>query len=788
MTSTTETPSSFIPTTSSTTNDDTATTNADNINHNHNSSSSSLLSVSSSDVIRLIMAHLMECGLYDSCRAIRDESGIGLCSSTYIPNQFWYYHCSNGNWGILLDSLSYYDKEKVNYLNSGNTTKNLDYVIGCIHEMVILELADIGEWELAYSTYRLVQNQLSDIHVTDADENENNDNDTKSKSKKRQQQNTSTTSTTIARRVEQKLAELANLRMKQKQEQEQSAKNNDTPTSSSLSIPNNYYNGSTKQQRRDYIGKMLEEMIPRQPKNRLVSLLQQAIKWQSYTGQIPYIQRILEADNNDNADNNDENDDSKKRRKHDDTTCSKKGKKTIKEFDLVVGEVNVKPMSVDDDDENDFSNYGNNNSKLNAMITKSIQNRSYEKYSTIKFGKNVTPEVAIFLCNNDDNTNSLITGSSDGLIEIWDSRQKYTSLLDLPYQQQEQFLCHEVGITALSVSNDGQMIASGDKNGMVHIWKFNNGLLLRSISAHTIDHTILYLSFTPDSSRILTASTDCSCREFSLRTGRMLNEYRGHTSYVSVCHYHIPNLGHDNANTNNNTDDNIGFDNNGTPLLVITGSGDGTVRIWNGKTADIIHVLRPISIGQQQSVLSKVGDTVCIPNYHLSINSVESNSPTINSVLFLHTPNDTMIIVPRGQRAFLINCTGHVIMTYDISNNISINSSTNDAVFVTATMSPNNRILYIIQDNGICCVFNVISGELVRTIHNFGEVTSKRSTKTTTLAGANNDAMGGNKVGDANPVARAPEISSIIHHPTKNIIASFSNDKGQSKGQLVLWK
>ncbi len=58
--------------------------------------------------------------------------------------------------------------------------------------------------------------------------------------------------------------------------------------------------------------------------------------------------------------------------------------------------------------------------------------------------------------------------------------------------------------------------------------------------------------------------------------GRMLEEFRGHGSYVNFCAYQLLA--------------------GSSQLLVVTGSADGTVRLWDGKTSDVVRVLRPISL------------------------------------------------------------------------------------------------------------------------------------------------------------------------------------------------
>jgi WD40 repeat-containing protein SMU1 len=501
-------------------------------------------------------------------------------------------------------------------------------------------------------------------------------------------------------------------------------------------VPNDYYNDSattsvvatnnaskTKQERRQEIGRQLQRAIPRQPVARLPALIQQAIKWQTHTGELPRIRQWW--DDNDENDDNDDNDqdqdgnDASERK----AKGGKKRKKRRKEFDLVLGQVQVGQAVV--------------NEGLSAADIPA-EPIPVDPYATVKFGKKATAESAVFL----PDATGLVTGSSDGLIEIWDADMNYQQLkTDLPYQQtgHEELLGHDndTAVTALTVSNDGLLLASGSTDGMVKVWKVDTGKCLRQIPAHQ-DSCVSCIAFSPDASHILTASHDGTSREFGLRTARMLKEFRGHGSYVTFCAYQL-----------------LSSSSSSSQLLVVTGSADGTVRLWDGKTSDIVRVLRPISLG---SSLTGAGSSIVVD--HQADASAEGGSPAVHSVMRLHTPPNTMILVPRGVRAFLVNYSGAVLRIFEDS------TSATGKVFVAATVSSSNQWLYAVKEDGVCCVFDVSTGELKQTIADFGAESTSRSRDSATAA----------------------EINSILHHPTKSILGAFSNDKGQKRGQMVLWK
>ena len=101
----------------------------------------------------------------------------------------------------------------------------------------------------------------------------------------------------------------------------------------------------SKQQRRDELATQLSSVIPMVPPNRLTTLIQQALKWQAYTGQLPmYREGEGEEGANDNNYNN-----------HDEP--SKKHKKRKHHFDLVLGETDLDPVTVGQEllqDDNDI--------------------------------------------------------------------------------------------------------------------------------------------------------------------------------------------------------------------------------------------------------------------------------------------------------------------------------------------------------------------------------------------------------------------------------------------------
>ena len=143
----------------------------------------------------------------------------------------------------------------------------------------------------------------------------------------------------------------------------------------------------------------------------------------------------------------------------------------------------------------------------------------------------------------------LITGSVDGMIEVWDFLAGKLRQ-DLEYQVKENFMFHESAVLSLDVTRDSELLASGASSGELKIWRVRSGQCLRKFaSAHSAG--ITSVRFSSDGSQVLSASFDtglsslallkCHSRAVpvvirihGLKSGKVLKEFRGHQSFVNM--------------------------------------------------------------------------------------------------------------------------------------------------------------------------------------------------------------------------------------------------------------
>ncbi|KAF1772168.1 G-protein beta WD-40 repeat [Phytophthora cactorum] len=261
----------------------------------------------------------------------------------------------------------------------------------------------------------------------------------------------------------------------------------------------------------------------------------------------------------------------------------------------------------------------------------------------IKFSKTSMPQCAQFSRDG----RMLVTGAKDGFVEVWDF-EKCKLRKDLEYQAKDEFMMHDVSVTAEAFSRDGELLATGSEDGTVKVWKVSTGMCLRRFdNAHS--QGIQSIAFSRDGTQLLTASFDHLVRIHGLKSGQTLKEFRGHQSYVNTAF----------------------FSSNGSK--VISTSSDGTLKIWNTKTTECLQTVQPPS---------------------------ESYTAEVDIVSALLVPtaagtDEDIIICTRTSEMLRVSMGGEKVGN-----------------FVACTLSMRGKWLYGVTDKGFIVSFAAASGEL----------------------------------------------------------------------------
>ncbi|KAI3378696.1 hypothetical protein SNEBB_005621 [Seison nebaliae] len=278
----------------------------------------------------------------------------------------------------------------------------------------------------------------------------------------------------------------------------------------------------------------------------------------------------------------------------------------------------------------------------------------------------------------------LITGSFDGTIEVWNF---ITGRLrkDLKYQMEKDYMKMNNCILSLTFTSDSELLGSGDDGGDIVIWKLDNGQPLKKIrNAHM--KGITSLQFSLDSQNTLSASFDMNIRLYSVRNGRLLKEFRGHTSFVNDASFL--------------TDDSY----------ILSCSADSTCRLWNIRSNECVNTF--YDVGQAAIVSTD------------SINQIDSSYPTTNnSIISIHQLPEEKIDETSDNnniRERFVVCTKsstvHIIDTNGRILNSLSSGKVKDGDFFACTISPKGDWLYCLAEDKRLYCFSLKSYRLEHTM------------------------------------------------------------------------
>lgn len=121
-------------------------------------------------------------------------------------------------------------------------------------------------------------------------------------------------------------------------------------------------------------------------------------------------------------------------------------------------------------------------------------------------------------------------------------------------------------VRSVAMSADGQLIAAGNNDDGLHIWRVSDGRLLHTISAH--EGWVSAVAFLPDSRRLVSGGQDFRARMWDAASGRQLHEYTGHREWI------------------------WGLDVSPDGRWLATGSWDSSIGLWDLATGRMARRLR----------------------------------------------------------------------------------------------------------------------------------------------------------------------------------------------------
>lgn len=348
----------------------------------------------------------------------------------------------------------------------------------------------------------------------------------------------------------------------------------------------------------------------------------------------------------------------------------------------------------------------------------------------VKFAEKSYPECARFAPDG----LILASGSCDGYIELWDATTGKLNL-EFAYQADDQLMSHDSAVLCLAFSMSMELLVSGSAKGEIKVWRIATGSCVRKLpTAHS--EGVTQVEFMRDGTSVLSSSFDGLMRLHGLKSGRMLKEFRGHTSFV----------------TGFTVVDELPATSTvaGHGERILSTSADGTIRVWDLKTQDCLRVIK------FQSGAAGGGLALSL----LGITQLPATQQGAERFILIERSNTIRIIDADGNIIHSLQSTSTSTSSTAKSSATPATSASKKKLggdtplaagdFVCATVSPKGKYLYGVTEECVLHCFELSSNGAGKLVH-------------------------------AIKIHRADAIG-IAHHPHQSILASYSQE-----GNIKLW-